>query len=129
MKKPNDRKEQIRQLRNQGLKYREIAEKVGVSTQYIAHVCGESNPARFKPAGKECVYPNLRKWINENKVSRSELLRRMGIEVNTISLKRLGYYIRGEANPRKPYIDNLLKATGLTYEVLFHVGEGAEDGK
>lgn len=129
MKKPNDRKEQIRQLRNQGLKYREIAEQVGVSTQYIAHVCGESNPARFSPFGSECVYPNLRKWMNENKISKSEILRRMGIEVHPNNLQRLGYYIRGEANPRKPYIDNLLKVTGLTYEVLFHEGEGAEDGK
>lgn len=124
----SERKEQMRQLRKQGLKHKEIAERFGVSTQYVSHVCGECYPFRFVPVGKECIYPNLRKWMNENEVSRSEFLRRMGIEVHTKNLEKLGHYIRGETYPKKPYIDKMLKVTGLTYEVLFYEG-GAEDGK
>lgn len=124
----SERKEQMRQLRKQGLKHKEIAERFGVSTQYVSVVCGGSSPGRFAAVGEECIYPNLRKWMNENEVSRSEFLRRMGIDVHTSNLQRLGHYIRGEAQPRKPYIDKMLKVTGLTYEVLFYEG-GAEDGK
>lgn len=123
MASKSDRKEEMRRLREQGLKQREIAEMFGVSIQYVSLVCGKGNPARFVPVSSNCVYPNLRKWMNENKVSKSELLRRMGMDVNTSNSLRLGAYMLGETYPRKPYIDKLLAATGLTYEVLFYEGE------
>ena len=116
---PSKRK-QMQMLRDQGLKHREIAEKFGCSRQYAAMVCGKCDPAYFVPIGEECVYPNLRKWMNEHKISRKEFLRRMDITAHTSNYARLNGCIRGEYQPRKPYIDKMLEITGMTYETLFY---------
>lgn len=123
-----ENKEQMKLLRQQGLNYAQIAKACGVSRQYVAQVLGGYDPYRFIPVSEKCIYPNLRKWMNDNKVSCKEFLRRMGYattEGNT-------YYkfrgcIMGEIQPTKPYIDKMLKVTGLTYEVLFY--EGKKYGK
>jgi len=113
------KKEQMMLMREHGMKHREIAEVFGVSRQHVASVCGKCDPAYFIPVGDECVYPNLRKWMNKNKVSRQEFLRRMGLAPHTKNHERLSSYISGKSNPRKSYIDNMLKVTGMTYEALF----------
>ena len=116
---PSKRKK-MQLLRDQGLKYREIAEKFGVSRQYVCAVCASYDPDHFRIIDEHCVYPNLREWMNDHKVSRSELLRRMGLTVNANNSNRLSYYMRGENDPRKDYIDRMLKVTGMTYEKLFY---------
>lgn len=117
------RREWALQLRDQGLTYREIGEMLGVSRQRVAHICGKQDPAHFYCIGKSCVYTNLRAWMNKHKVSRSELLRRMGLEAHPENITRLSAVMRGEHHPRKPYIDMMLKATGFTYETLFEVSD------
>jgi hypothetical protein len=57
--------------------------------------------------------------MNENKVSRTEFLRRMGFFPYGENHTRFCKYIRGEWQPKKPYIDKMLAVTGLTYETLF----------
>ena len=84
------KKEWMRDLREHGFKYHEIAEIVGVSRQYVASVCGKGDPAYFRTVGEQCVYPNIRNWMNENKVTRRELLRRMGFTVSSSNYDRLG---------------------------------------
>jgi hypothetical protein len=54
------KKEWMRDLREHGFKYHEIAEIVGVSRQYVASVCGKGDPAYFRTVGEHCVYPNIR---------------------------------------------------------------------
>ena len=112
-------KERMKLLREQGLTHGEIAKVFGVSRQYVSHVCGKCDPAYFIPIGSECIYPNLRKWMNENKVCRGEFVRRMGLVLHTNNIERFGRCLRGEYHPPKPYIDKMLKVTGLTYETLF----------
>lgn len=127
------KRKQMQMMRDQGYKHREIAEKFGVSRQYVAQVCGVCDPAYYVPVDERCIYPNLRIWMNENKVSRKELLRRMGLTGNPGNYERLASYLRGDAHPRKQYIDRMLAATGMTYEKLFYTGinddRRAEDGK
>lgn len=123
---PSKRKQML-MLREQGYKQREIAEKLGVSNQYVSMVCGKSDPAHFQYVNDSCIYPNLRDWMNENKISRKEFLRRMGLTGNPGNYERLASYMRGDAYPRKQYIDKMLAATGLKYEKLFYT-EG-NDGK
>ena len=91
-----------------------------MSPQYVSAVCASYNPARFQYVDENCVYPNLRKWLNDNKISRNELLRRMGITVHPNNSGRLSSYMRGQCDPKKDYIDLMLKATGMTYEKLFY---------
>lgn len=108
--------------RESGMSYEEIGKKYGVSRQCVHRMCGHTGlPAYFRLITADgCVYPIWRKWMNDNKVSRSELLRRMGLLAIHENLRNLGAYMRGENNPRKEYIDRLIGATGLTYEKLFY---------
>ena len=116
----SNRTVQIIALREQGMTYQQIADKVGVSKQYIAQICGKRNPRHFRVITEEgCIYPNLRAWMNDNKVSRRELLRRMGRLAWPVNSQMLSRYLRGEDSPRKEVIDAMLKATGLTYEFMF----------
>ena len=114
-----------RMERDKGLKYREIAEKYGVSRQWVASACGKWQPSRFTPYDeKACRYENLRKWLNNEKLTRNELLRRLGLECHNKNYKRLLTILSGRCDFRKREIDKLIALTGLTYEQLF-----AEDEK
>lgn len=116
---PSKRK-QMQMLREQGLKHREIAEKLGVSNQYVSTVCAKCDPAHFRYVDDSCIYPNLRNWMNENKITRREFLRRMGLMPYTGNYERFTSYLRGDNYPRKPYIDKMLAVTGMTYETMFY---------
>ena len=114
------KRKQMQMMREAGSKCKEIAEAFGVSKQYVSQVCGKGNPKYFQIVGDDCPYPNLRNWMNENKVSKMELLRRIGLASVPSNYERLCSYINGKTFPRKPYIDKMLKVTGLTYEELFY---------
>ena len=109
-----------RQERANGLTYQEIADKYGVSKQRIGQVCAEYNPFYFRPWSEtSCVYPNVRNWLNKNKITKAELIRRLGLTLHYTHYTRVGYYLRGEHYPSKKMIDALLDMTGLTYEKFF----------
>ena len=114
-----DKKEKMRMMRDSGMKYKQIAEVMDVSYQYVAHICSRYSPKRFVPVGDNCKYPELRRWMNRNKVGRTELLRRMGIESHAENIRKLSQIMRGEVEPKKTYIDKMIDATGMTYERLF----------
>lgn len=122
MSKPvSDRTKQMILDREAGMTCREIAEKCGVSHQRVQAVVGKYSPAHFQYITERgCIYPNLRTWMNTNKVSRSELVRRMGLEAYPNNIVNLSSVIVGKTSPRKAYIDRMLQATGMTYETLFY---------
>lgn len=71
----------IRADRAQGMTYEQISKKYGVSRQRIHQIIG-GDTDRVKNyfrtlTEKDCIYPNLRKWMNDNKVSKVELSRRI----------------------------------------------------
>ena len=110
--------------RNAGMKYTDIAEKYGVSYQCVAQACARRGVGHFKPYTKvDCIYPNLRKWLNDNKVSRYEFIRRLGECQHTANSARLSDHFRGRCYPRKETIDKMLEVTGLTYEQFFATEE------
>lgn len=116
------KKQQMMADRDSGMTYQQIADKYGVSKQYVGIVCGKANTKAFQVIKEDgCIYPNLRNWMNKNKVSRGELIRMMGATYahQTFTMKLSGY-MRGESEPKKGYIDNLLRVTGMTYEELFY---------
>lgn len=119
--------ELYRQERKKGLTYRQIADKYGVSYQNIALACGKAQPRGFRWfTESSCVYPNVRKWLNENKISVRELTHRLGWEWHKSNFDKVTEYIRGDCYPRKEIIDKLLSITGLTYEKFF---EKEDEGK
>ena len=115
--------------REKGLTYREIAKKFGVSFQCVAQACGRTKAGQFRPFTEEkCVYPNLRNWLNENKVSRNEFIRRLGWIPDSPNSGLVGNYFLGNKYPQKRIIDKMLQVTGLTYEELWYREEEKEDG-
>lgn len=107
--------------REAGMTIADVARKHNVSRQAAQQVCAKYAPMLFvqiTPA--KCVYPIWRKWMNDNKVCKSELLRRMGNLPLPAASYRLSVWMRGEGYPQKETIDKLLAATGLTYEQLFY---------
>lgn len=108
-----------------GMTCREIAEKYGVTRQAVYQATSKYKETQFKKVTPEqCIYPNVRDWMNKNKVSKNELKRRMGLTTAAGTSALLGRYLKGTKYPLKQTIDKLLKVTGLTYEQFFYVGEG-----
>ena len=106
--------------RETGMTLQQVAEKHGVSRQYVSVVCGKYNPSYFKYITEEgCIFPNLRRWMNENKVGKQEFLRRMHMDTCGVNSTRLKGVINGSSTPRKDWIDLMLGVTGMTYEKLF----------
>lgn len=117
-----ERDEEMVRMRQNGASYPEIAKRFGVSKQRVFMILGKADGARFKVFTPErCVYPILRKWLNDNKVSVAELTRRMYGNANANNHKYVREILRGNrVKIEKPTIDKLIKATGLKYEQLFY---------
>lgn len=115
--------------RDAGLTYREIAEKHGISYQAVAQTCARYSVGHFRAYTKnDVVYPNLRKWLNDNKVTKSEFIRRMGNVYSGNLMAQVGNWFSGKTCPMKQSIDKILEITGLTYEQLFAT-EDDSDGR
>lgn len=109
--------------RGLGMTYGEIGKKHGISRQRVGQVIGKANKYNFKVVKQSgCVYVNLRNWMNDNSISRTELVRRMGMTPNGETMSRFRAYLSGTRNPPKKYIDLLIEATGMKYETLFKIG-------
>lgn len=122
MGREHPRADLYRSEREKGKTYREIAEMYGVSFQAVACACGKQKDYQFRAWTKErCIYPNLRNWLNENKISCKEFVRRMGQVPSGGSDYSFRNYLSGEAYPQKRTIDKMLEVTGLTYEQLWEV--------
>lgn len=107
-------------LRDKGMTYQQIADRLGISHQAVAQALSKHNPRRFQFVPENgCVYPNLRRWMNENKVGKRELVRRCGLECLPNNIARLESYLLGRTDPPKKTIDKIISATGLSYETLF----------
>ena len=103
-----------------GMTCRAIAEKHGVSHQRVQSVVGKYSPAHFRYLTESgCIYPNLRRWMNSNKVSRAEFLRRMGLEAYPENKRRLNAVMTGNYDVRRSFVDRMLRVTGMTYEEMF----------
>jgi hypothetical protein len=113
--------EQVRQYAGQGYTHTQIADAVGTSRQYVHQLLGTYGPNHFKRmTEKQIVYPNLRKWFNDNQMTYAEVIRRMGLQYHTKTVNRLKGWFTGRNHPDKKHIDILLTVTGLTYEQLFN---------
>ena len=114
-------REKCLELQKRGLTQTEIAEIVGVSRQRVAQICGKYHPGHFKEIREDgCVYPIWRQWMNDNRITRTELIRRMGLPYHAQISSLVSNWMRGRNYPTKESIDKLIAATGLSYEQLFY---------
>lgn len=93
-----------------GKTYREIAAEYGVSFQAVQ----QSVTMERKECSCRCIWEGLAYWMEENNVSVKELAEKIGA-----SYSSLRDWMIGKHDPRKRYIDALLKLTGWSYEDLF----------
>lgn len=119
-----ERNEKIREMRLSGMTYRDIAEKYGISVQRVQQIAG--SVSYFRPVSeKDCIYKGIRDWLNENRYSRTYLVRLMYEDTHAMLQEKVSRVLKG-SNCTKKMIDKILDVTGLTYEVAFKV-EGKEE--
>ena len=112
--------EEKRALRAQGLTYRQIAERLGISHQAVASSLSKSTEATFRfITSDRCIYEGLRAWMNNKKISVAELSRRLTRVPHTEAQNRLAKKLRGCSELKKNDIDKIIYITGLKYEELF----------
>lgn len=106
-------------MRLDGVPIRKIAEKYGVSYQYI-HQLFPGIRKDYREKYKSCIYPNIVKFLHENSMSLNELAKRCNL-----SGVGLQDFLSGRNGGSKKTVDKILKATGMTYEEAF--AEDAQD--
>ena len=71
-------KTQIIKDRESGMTCQQVAEKHGTTKQYVSQItCRCRRSGHKSVTADQCIYPNLRNWMNDHKISRPELLDRM----------------------------------------------------
>lgn len=120
-----ERKNKMLEMHEKGLSYQEIGKVFNISRQRVYMIIGGHFRVFFKPiTSDECIYPNLRKWMNDNRVNRAELCRRLYDNFQPHSLSVICNFLKGHNSyATKHFIDKCLKVTGLTYEELFETKE------
>lgn len=119
-----ERNEKIREMRLNGMTYRDIAEKYGISVQRVQQIAG--SVSYFRPVSeKDCIYKGIRDWLNENRYSRTYLVRLMYEDTHAMLQEKVSHVLKG-SNCTKKIIDKILAVTGLPYEVAFKVEDKEE---
>lgn len=115
-------KQQMLDMKNDGKTYQEIADEFGVSKQRIQQMLSTGDARYFRYIKKTtCVYKGIRKYMNDNKISVAELVRRVYGYYHPKNLATIRNKLNGHTDISKQYIDKLLEVTGLTYEVAFEI--------
>lgn len=101
-----------------GYTYQSIANEFGVTKQYISSLFGRKlyNAKLYD----EIIYPNITKWMEENKVT----VRSLSIELYSeqspnVAQTKLSKKLKGERKFTIDDIDKILKITGMKYEEAF----------
>lgn len=110
-------------MRYEGMTQKEIAAKTGYSLPRVQQLVGADSPAHTRAwTKKRCRWPELRHWLNVNRMSVKKLVTMMGYVYAPDTGKRIAQCLAGERELKKSEIDTLMKLTGMSYEKLF--GEG-----
>ena len=116
-----EKREIANHLRDQGYTLEQIGLLLDISRARAGQLVAQQG--RFQAVTeKGCIYVNLRAWMNKNRVSRAEFIRRMGYTNSPDTVTRFSTYLRGEHQPKKNFIDKMLDVTGMTYEEMFKIG-------
>ena len=120
----HETRDAARELRMQGLTFAEIGKRLGVSRQRIAQCCAGTNPEATAWACRikdlDCIiYPNLKKWMLENKVSISEMMRRIGLDTGSRRSESFRNKLKGRTQLTITDIKKILAVTGGTFEQMF----------
>lgn len=111
-----DQKVEMYRMRLEGKSYQAIADRFGVSRQYVHQLFGQkykSEPYR----NVNVQYTGLRKWMNESHYSVAKLARESGCTDH--SYGTITSYLQGSLRMDIDSIRKILRFTGLTFEEAF----------
>jgi len=108
-------------MRRQGHKLSEIAKEIGVSQQRVSQILATGKDKRwFHPhSPMRIVYVGLRNWMNENMVSKTAFIIKMGYCFHATTMSRYANKLKGNGSWEIDEINKLISMTGMTFEDLF----------
>lgn len=117
------------EMRADGMTYQEIADACGCSHQNVSQTLARYRASQFRAFTKDrCCWDGLLEWLNDNRISLQELIRRRYGRNHTGSVgDTLRRQLKGERPLKKTDIDFFRELTGLTYEQLFCSQEGEDE--
>ena len=116
-----DQKVEMYRMRLEGKSYQAIADRFGVSKQYVYQLFGQqckSEPYR----NVNVPYTGLKKWMNESNYSVAKLARESGCTANH-SYVTIISYLQGSPRMDIDSIRKILRFTGMTFEEAFGEAE------
>ncbi len=116
-----DQKVEMYRMRLEGKSYQAIADRFGVSRQYVYQLFGQkykSEPYR----NVNVQYTGLRKWMNESNYSVAKLARESGCTDNH-SYVTITSYLQGSPRMDIDSIRKILRFTGLSFDEAFGEAE------
>ena len=112
---------EVFKMRLDGFTYQEIAEKYGVSKQYINQMLQNIISEKRNKSLNKIVYPNIANWLKGNECSISEFERKTGIKRATLDRK-----LQGVAKFSYDEIKIILDVTGMKFEECFKTKESED---
>ncbi len=98
-------------MRLDGITVQQIADRFGISKQYISQITPSFGRKREHTP---IVYPNIEKHLFDNQITKKDFASICGVAITNMQL-----ILKGKHSPSKKTIDAILKETGMTYEVAF----------
>ena len=105
-------------MRVDGFTYQEIAEKFGVSKQYINKMLKNVISERKLKYINTIVYPNIANWLKRNECSISEFARKTGMKRSTLNDK-----LHGRRKFNSNELKSILDVTGMKFEECIKMKE------
>lgn len=113
--------------RASGMTYEQIGEKHGVTRQRVGQLISKWNKYNFKVIKpKGCAYKNLRKWMNDHCIDRSELARAVGVTPEPIGgydMQNFRYMLLGRRVFPEDILKEMIAVTGLSKDQILERGE------
>ena len=111
----NDEKVEAYRMRLEGATLQEVADRFGVTREWIrALTPAPEKRGKKKRNHKNIIYPNINKFLYENRHSYSSFAKLIGMSGNAVYRA-----LTGATSPTKKLIDRVLEATDMTYEEAF----------
>ena len=114
-----ERNQKMEECRLKGMTYEEISAKFGLSKQRVYQIIGGNKKRTVSVKEHQCIYPRLRKWLNENNMCVNSLTRKIYGSVEPRNRQIIARLLEG-GDSRKSTVEKVLNATGLTYEQAFY---------
>lgn len=119
-----DRTKEIISLREQGMTYEKIGERFGISRQRAYKIIYEyyynSGVQNIEKRVDGVIYPNIKKWMIENKVPICDFVKMIDKQKNYSVLIR-SFLTDKRTRVNCEIIKSILQITGMTFEEAFRL--------